>query len=185
MAKRTGSILSQIAASASPDQPIITITSGNKKLLLPIEGRINIKGEFCYVQLPEVDGVFVAASNGNLSKASAADLTNAEAVFFPERAEELAKLAELAKKYGMVLQRPTEAGEVKVKRTRSPKGERKTPLGPKRDLPVVGDKFVSTVNGITYTVKSFEDKTITLKGDDGSEKSTTYSGIFWRWWNKV
>lgn len=174
------SLIDQIAAQAQPDQAIVTITLGKGKALLPVQGKINAKGDFVYVSLPAIAGLFKKGTDGNLTPATPGD--DAEAVYFPELAQELATLRELAKKYGFTL--ATTEGGAPVKRTRAPRGTGAPRPAPKA-MPAVGDKFVAQKDGIIYTIQAVDGKTLKMTGEDGSKKSVTYSGIFWRWHTAV
>lgn len=179
-------LLEQIAQGATNDQAIITVTSGKGKLLLPVEGKFNLKGDYAYVNLPAVQGFYKKGADGTLAKATPG--AEEEALFFPEReaelkarAAELATLKELARKHGFTL---SSAEGTTVTRTRAPRGTGKPKAEPK-PMPKKGDKFTSTQNGLVYTVLNVDGKVLDMKGEDGSTKSVTYSGIFWRWHTKA
>jgi hypothetical protein len=150
--------------------------------LLPVEGKINAKGDYVYVSFPAVSGFYKKGTDGNLAKTNPGD--DAEALFFPEReaelaakAAELTTLKELARKHGFSLS-SMDGGA--APRTRAPRGSGKPRATPK-PMPKKGDKFTSTQNGILYNIEGVEGKTLKMKGEDGSTKEVTYSGIFWRW----
>lgn len=176
-------LIDQIAAQAQSDQAIITITLGKGgKALLPVVGKINAKGDYVYASFPAVVGFYIKGKDGNLAQTTPGD--DVEGLFFPEReaelkakAAELATLKELARKHGFTLA-ATDGGT--VKRTRAARGSGKPRTEP-RPMPKKGDKFTSTQNGIKYTIDAVDGKTLTMTGEDGSKKTLTYSGIFWRW----
>ena len=177
-------LVDQIAANAQSDQAIINVTLGKGgKALLPVEGRINAKGDYVYVSFPAVAGFYKKDASGNLTRTNPGD--DAEALFFPEReaelkakAAEIAQLKELARKHGFTL--ASDGRDPMPKRTRAPRGSA-APKAPPKPMPKKGDKFTSTQNGLTYTVESVDGKTLKMKCEDGSKKQVTYSGIFWRW----
>jgi len=177
-------LVEQIAANAKSDQAIVTITDGKGKMLLPVEGKLNVKGDYAYVSFPAIQGFYKKGTDGNLTKATPGD--DAESLFFPERAAELAakaaeiaQLKELARKHGFSLS----ASEGAAPRQRAPRGSK--PKSEPKPMPKKGDKFTSTQNGITYTIEAVDGKTLKMKGEDGSKKEVTYSGIFWRWHTAV
>ena len=184
---RQRSVIDQIAKLAKQDQAILTITAGSNTLRLPIEGKIITKGDFTWLSMPSVEGLY-AANAGQLSKAGTGALADAEAAFFPERAAELeakkaelAQFKELARKLGAKI--IFEDGAA-VKRTRAPKGQGK-PKAPKREALKVGDKFTNNKNGILYTVEKFEGNRVHLKGADGDLKSDVNTGVFFARWKQV
>ena len=184
-------LLGQIAQGATKDQVTVTITSGKDKLLLRLEGKLNVKGKYAYVSLPPVQGLYAKGDvngAGNLTRATPG--ADAEAAFFPERAAELAKkaeevaqLKELAKKLGFKLVTDGDSDTPMPFRTRAPRGSK--PKIVRKAPPAKGDKFVSNQNGIVYTIDGVDGKKLKMKGEDGSKKEVTYSGIFWRWHSKV
>lgn len=191
--KRT--LVDQIAANATADQAIINVTTKGGKALLPVEGKVNAKGDYVWVSFPAVQGFYKKGTDGNLARTTPNN--EVEALFFPERkaeleakAKELAMLKELAKKHGFTLatkdtNNPSyvldASGKIVRKRTRAPRGTGKPRPAPKA-MPAVGDKFVAQKDGIIYTVESVDGKTLKMKGEDGSQKEVTYSGIFHRWY---
>lgn len=179
-------LLDQIAQAAQNDQVIINVTLAKGKALLPLEGKINAKGDYAYISLPAVQGLYTKDSGGNLIRAGYPG-AEVEALFFPERkaeleakAAELAQLKELARKHGFTLA----AVDGVPKATRAPRGSGK-PKAPSKPMPSKGDKFTSTQNGILYTVDSVDGKTLNMTGEDGSKKSFNYVPIFWRWYKPV
>lgn len=181
MRKVKRGLLDELARLAPSDQAIITITAGKGKLLLPVEGQIQVAGDYVYLSLPAAEGLFVKGSDGNLGRVAAQGHRDAEGAFFPERAAELAQLAELAKKYGYSLATEDDDGRDPPRRTRAPKGQGKA-SGPKRERPKKGQKFTSQQNGLKYEVTNDDGTTLTMKCEDGSKKEVKYSGIFWRWY---
>ncbi len=178
-------LLQQIAQGAQKEQVTLLIRDTAVKLYLMVDVKVNISGRFAYVSIPAVEGFYEEGRNNLLNKATLG--SEAEAAFFPERAEELRKkeeelsqLKRLARKHGFSLSAIEGAAPI---RTRAPRGSK--PKVEKKEAPKKGDKFTSNQNGITYTITEVDGKALKMKGEDGSTKEVTYSGIFWRWHSRA
>ncbi len=186
---KTKDLVGQIAQGATKDQVTVTVTSGSKKLLLRLDGKLNVKGDYAYLSLPSVEGLYKTAANGELYKSLPS--ADAESLFFPERAAELAKkaeevaqLKELAKKLGFKVVTDGDSDTPMPFRTRAPRGSK--PKRIPKTAPAKGDKFTSVKDGSAWTVSNNADGMIKLVKDSNKEVyDVKYSGIFWRWWNKA
>jgi len=185
MARNSKSIMEQIAETAEQDQAILTITVGGKAWRLPVMGKMKVAGDVAFMDIPAVYGLF-QHQDGNLSKATATQIATSEELFFPQRAEELRKLQELAKKFGFSLTRQ-EGSEVTPTRTRAPKGKGKPKAEP-RAVPSKGQLFLyektKTLLEVADVIEE-DGKSILIMADQkGDTRKVPYSAVFWRYYKE-
>lgn len=180
MAKKT--IIEQVAAQAKAEQAILSLTVGSQTWRLPITGKAVVAGDYAFMQFPNVEGLYFQL-NGNLQKANTGQVIASEEVFFPDRAEELKTLQQLAKKHGYSISKE-EGGLM-----RSPRGQGKPKAEP-RDIPAVGDQLSYSTkpnreDAVNFHVVEVNGKELTMKAEDDTEKTVTYNAVFWRYHKPV